>query len=65
MDRAAKLAAEAREYLELGPLCFLSPENALKATRKVLAVSAECLGFAPNEISAAVDQALTDAGTTP
>jgi hypothetical protein len=66
MDRAAKLAEAAKEYIELEPLCFLSPQNGRRATRRALAGHARELGFdSKTEISAAIDQALKDAGTGP
>jgi hypothetical protein len=68
MDRAAKLAATARaEVLHEEVIVKFGgvPENARAMTRRILLERARHLGFAPNEISAAVDQALTDAGTTP
>lgn len=64
MDRAAKLAETARLLIdrETAP-----PGNyeARRDTRDKLAAEAERLGFPPNERSAAIDQALKDAGTTP
>jgi hypothetical protein len=65
MDRAAKLAAEARDCLEFEKVGGYSPEAARASTRDMLAIVAFDLGFANNEISAAVDEALTAAGTTP
>lgn len=67
MDRAAKLAADARDFLmfERHYADRYTAEQARGITRAALAGRAEEYGFAPNEISAAVDQALTDAGTTP
>lgn len=65
MDRAAKLAAEAREYLA-NEVCWSgSREQARQVTRICLAECAADFGFATNEISSAIDQALTDAGATP
>lgn len=65
MDRAAKLAAEAREYLA-NEVCWSgSRDHARQVTRICLAECATDLGFAPNEISAAIDEALTAAGATP
>lgn len=62
MDRAAKLAAEAK-------VCVIDEaryaEAQRRATRDILASKARKFGVPENEISAAVDQALTDAGTTP
>ncbi len=65
MDRAAKLAEHARVCLEMEREYPLCPVGNRPATRAVLADIAERLGFSDLEISAAVDQALTDAGTTP
>jgi hypothetical protein len=69
MDRAAKLAGFAKEFLqfeqEVTRTHRVQPLGARDTTRGALAMAAEDLGFSPNEISAAVDQALTDAGTTP
>lgn len=68
MDRAAKLAEATRHELleeKCSIQCGVSPENTRATTRRVLGSLAFRLGFAPNEISAAIDQALTDAGTTP
>jgi len=66
MDRAAKLADLARIAVDLvGAEGDEWPVFDRNVTRRILTVRAEHLGFAPNEISAAVDQALTDAGTTP
>lgn len=64
MDRAAKLAAAARWHVAR-ELAEKSPKSR-EVTRSCLAVLAETLGLSERrEISAAVDQALTDAGTTP
>jgi hypothetical protein len=65
MDRAAKLAAEARDCLRLERESGIHWKAAREATRQCLAEAANDLGFAHNEISAAVDEALTAAGTTP
>ena len=65
MDRAAKLAASARRMLHFEQESSASFEAKRMTTRQMLCEDAESMGFAPNEISAAVDQALTDAGTTP
>jgi hypothetical protein len=65
MDRAAKLAAEARDCLEFEKIGGFSPEAARASTRDMLAIVAKELGFSDLEISFRVDQALTDAGTTP
>jgi len=66
MDRAAKLAALAEFYLaaERG-LGASDPELARQITRRRLAFNASEYGFSDLEISAAVDEALTAAGTTP
>lgn len=63
MDRAAKLAAEAvrQIHLERGS----SSPYGRRITRAKLIMKAKDLGIPDLEISAAVDQALTDAGTTP
>ncbi len=61
MDRAAKLAAEARHCLWEE----IYEGRSRSATRAHLANYAAHLGFAPNEISAAIDEALTAAGATP
>lgn len=65
MDRAAQLAAQARRMLEFEQDSLVSLEAARMTTRQMLCEDAELLGFAHNEISAAVDEALTSAGTTP
>jgi len=67
MDRAAKLAAEARDFLqfERQHAHRFTADWAREVTRETLADRAVELGFSNLEISAAVDQALTDAGTTP
>lgn len=67
MDRAAKLAEEARIFLhfERDHAHKLDAEPARACTREALVECAAELGFSPLEISAAVDQALKDAGTTP
>jgi len=65
MDRAAKLATYARRMLEFERDSPRSFEAKRTTTRAMLCEEAETLGFAPNEISAAVDEALTSAGTTP
>ncbi len=69
MDRAAKLAAFAadrmkteRTWMEVDAGLFAAARH---TTRTFLAYRAERLGFAPNEISAAIDEALTAAGATP
>jgi hypothetical protein len=65
MDRAAKLADHARQMLHFEQESFASFEAKRMTTRQMLCEEAEDLGFAPNEISAAVDEALTAAGQTP
>jgi hypothetical protein len=65
MDRTAKLAAEARDCLEFEKFGGYSQEAMRSATREVLSTIAASLGFSHLEISAAVDEALTAAGTTP
>ncbi len=65
MDRVAQLAAQARRMLEFEKDSLVGFEAARMTTRQMLREEAEDLGFAPNEISAAVDEALTAAGTTP
>ncbi len=65
MDRVAKLANYARRMLEFEKDSLVSREAARMTTRQMLCDDAELMGFAPNEISAAVDEALTAAGTTP
>lgn len=65
MTRAARLAAYARQLLQFEKESPVSFEAARATTRQMLCEDAELLGFAPNEISAAVDTALTTAGTTP
>lgn len=65
MDRKAKLAAEARKHLQFEAESQYSREVARMTTRTMLCEEAAELGYAWNEISAAVDEALTSAGTTP
>ena len=66
MDRAAKLAKCAKALLGDEKAFPLVPaDKNREITRFVLGEMAGSLGFAPNEISAAVDEALTAAGTTP
>lgn len=65
MDRAAKLANYARWMLEFERDSPSGFEAKRTTTRVMLTDEAIDLGFAPNEISAAVDEALTQAGTTP
>lgn len=61
MDRAAKLVAEARDSLEFEKACGGDPVLSRLVTRNVLSDIAEDLGFAPNEISAAIDEAIAAA----
>lgn len=66
MDRAAKLAKEAKQCLwdeKWDPPKEWA--NARKHTREYLIEVAREFGFSDLEISAAVDEALTSAGTTP
>lgn len=65
MDRVAQLAAYARRMIQFEQDSLVSLEAARMTTRQMLCEDAEAMGFAPNEISAAVDEALTAAGTTP
>ena len=65
MTRAAKLAAVAREILPFEKDGLFNPTYSRSITRLALADHAEEMGFAPKEISAAVDAALAAAGTTP
>lgn len=68
MDRAAKLAVDAKRELSFERALIMNgcfPGMARDTTRRMVAICAERLGFSSLEISAAVDQALTDAGTTP
>ncbi len=66
MDRAAKLADLAGLYLAAEmTLGAHDPELARQITRRRLAFNASDYGFSDLEISAAVDEALTAAGTTP
>jgi hypothetical protein len=65
MDRAAKLATQARRMLEFEKDSLVSREAARMTTRTMLCEEAVELGYEWNEISAAVDEALTSAGTTP
>lgn len=66
MDRVAKLAAEARKLVKLERTCARDElGEARRIVRFVLASKAFGFGFADNEISAAVDEALTTAATTP
>lgn len=67
MDRAAKLAAEARKCLreEARELADCAKESR-KATREELGRVALELGYSKRrKLSSAIDQALKDAGTTP
>lgn len=65
MDRAAKLAAEARQYLANEVCWHGQREQARQVTRLCLIECARDHGFSDLEISAAVDEALTTAGTMP
>ena len=70
MDRAAKLAAEARTLLAFdlvaAELPGITKEMLATSTRKTLAARAADLGYSTElEISAAIDEALTAAGATP
>jgi hypothetical protein len=65
MDRVVKLAAKARKHLQFEAESQYSREVARMTTRTMLCEEAAELGFAWNEVSAAVDEALTAAGTTP
>ncbi len=66
MDRAAKLAAEAKQCLWEEKWDVPKEwADARKHTRDYLAEVARELDFSDLEISAAVDEALTAAGTTP
>lgn len=67
MARAAQLAEFAQALLcdEEAFRGILSADGNRKITRGALSERAAKLGFSPLEISAAVDQALKDAGTTP
>lgn len=67
MDRAAKLAAEARQFLDLERKCAQHDlEAARSLTRLCLSARAFELGYSTElEISAAIDEALTAAGATP
>jgi hypothetical protein len=67
MDRAAKLATYAESLVhDEGVFCdVLSADANRHITREALAYRAKRLGFSDLEISAAVDEALTAAGTTP
>jgi len=68
MDRAAKLAAEARVCLrdEEAMQGVLSADANRKITRGYLGARARRLGLSEfTEISAAIDEALTAAGATP
>ena len=67
MDRAAKLAAEARVFLQFEQEMTHKLDSATcrAITRDSLIKLAGNYGFSDLEISAAVDEALTQAGTTP
>lgn len=65
MDRVAQLAAKARKHLQFEAESQYSREVARMTTRTMLCEEAVDLGYAWNEISAAVDEALTSAGTMP
>lgn len=65
MDRVAQLAAKARKYLQFEAESPYSREVARMTTRATLCQEAAELGYAWKEVSAAVDEALTAAGTTP
>jgi len=69
MDRVVmmeRLTEEARDCLQFESVSGYQPVVGRAATRDVLADIAERLGFDPKtEISAAVDEALSKAGTTP
>ena len=65
MDRAAHLALIAREILPFEAKAGPAASYARDITRAALVRCAEELGYANNERSAAVDEALTAAGTTP
>lgn len=65
MDRTAQLTTYARRMLEFERDSPRSFEAKRMTTRTMLCEEAVELGFAWNEISAAVDEALTAAGTTP
>lgn len=64
MDRAAKLAADARYFL-IFEESRADKDEARVETRRRLSFLAGVYGYAQNEISAAVDRALTATGTTP
>lgn len=69
MDRAAKLAADARSFVAFENYLIgngRNPAEVRVAIREGLEIAAVRHGYDPKtESSAAVDQALTDAGTTP
>lgn len=65
MDRAAIMKEEAGIYLRFERESCMHWKAARESTRECLAEVAAELGFSPLEISAAVDRALKDAGTTP
>lgn len=66
MDRAAKLADKAREYLLYEALGAFAPDVARRATRLSLIEDAVAMGLdADKEASAYADEALTAAGATP
>lgn len=67
MDRAAKLAEVARLFVrsEAHWREFGGADENRRITRRELAAHAAKFGFSDLEISAAVDEALTAAGTTP
>jgi hypothetical protein len=65
MDRAAKLADYARRMLEFERDSPSSFEAKRMTTRTMLCEEAVELGYSYNEVSAAIDEALTQAGTTP
>lgn len=68
MDRVAQNAEQVSIMARCAGIAIVAEQFGAwgrKKTREVLAERAGELGFQENEISAAVDEALTAAGTTP
>lgn len=64
--RIARLTDRARKMIRFEAESFVSREAARMVTRQMLAEDAELMGFDPKtEVSAAVDEAITAAGSVP